>query len=271
MVFRPYDRDALRREFDAAKPFRHFVIEELLEPAFAAEVAAAYPRLEDARAIGHEFSALNERRKIQITDSAKFPDPVARLHAAISSPEFLRDLEYITGIPALEADAQLAGGGMHITGPHGRLDVHVDFNFLRDRGLHRRLNILIYLNPQWDERWGGAVELWDADVRHCHRKVSPRLNRCVVFETSEISFHGVEPLTCPPDRTRQSFAAYYYTKAAPAGWDGKEHSTIFRARPSEPLRRYVLMPMARARGAGRDAIRSARRWVGSVVRGGRRS
>ncbi len=261
MVLNPYNRDALKREFDAGVPFRHFVIDSFLDPVFAAEVAAAYPTFEEAQALGFGFDFVNERRKIQISEASAFPEPVARLSDALASPEFLADLEYITGIPRLEADQELAGGGMHVTGPHGRLDVHVDFNYREDRDLHRRLNILVYLNPSWDESWGGAVELWDRAVRRCHRSVSPLLGRCVLFETSEISFHGVQPLVGPPDSVRRSFAAYYYTKDAPPGWDGTRHSTIFRARPDEHLRRYVLMPAEKLWRSRLDLIRRARNLV----------
>jgi hypothetical protein len=261
MVLAPYDRDALRREFQSGVPFRHLVIESFLEPAFAAEAAAAFPTFEAARAQGFEFNAVNERLKIQISDASKFPAPIARLHSALAAPAFLADLEYITGIRGLEADAQLGGGGMHMTGPHGRLDVHVDFNFVDGRDLHRRLNILVYLNPGWDPAWGGAVELWDRRVTKCHRSVSPLLNRCVLFETSAISFHGVEPLTSPPGVVRKSFAAYYYTRSAPEGWNGEKHSTIFRARPDEHIRRYVLMPAERLQRRGKDALRAVKRLV----------
>lgn len=259
MLLKPYDRDALKREFDAAVPFRHLMIDSFLEPDFAAEVAAAYPTFEEARAQGFEFDFVNERRKIQICDPARFPAPVARLNEALAAPEFLADLEYITGIPRLEADPTLAGAGMHVTGEHGRLDVHVDFNYVDDRECHRRLNILVYLNPDWDESWGGAVELWDRDVKHCQRRVAPLLNRCVLFETSAISFHGVEPLVGPIDAVRRSFAAYYYTKDPPPGWDGTRHGTLFRARPDEKLRRYVLMPAEKLRRSGKDALRRTKR------------
>ncbi len=256
-----YDRDALKREFQSAVPFRHLVIESFLEPGFAAEAAAAFPTFEAARAQGFEFNAVNERRKIQLSDASKFPAPIARLHEALASPAFLADLEHITGIPGLEADATLGGAGMHMTGPHGRLDVHVDFNYVEGRDLHRRLNILVYLNPGWEPKWGGAVELWDRRVKQRHRSVSPLLNRCVLFETSAISFHGVEPLVCPPEIVRKSFAAYYYTKSAPPGWDGTIHGTIFRTRPDEKWRRYVLMPAERWRRSGRGLLRALKRFV----------
>lgn len=242
----PYDRDAIRAQFDAAQPFRWFTISPFLDAKFAQEVARAYPTFEESRALGFEFSHLNEQRKVQITDSAKFPEPVRQLSSILASPEFLTDLEYITGIPKLVADPRLEGGGMHITGPGGRLDVHVDFNFIPDRKLYRRLNILVYLNEAWDPAWGGAVELWDRDVQRRYHSVNPELNRCVVFETSNVSFHGVQPVRCPADRARRSFAAYYYTKEAPPHWEGTPYDTIFRARPDEKLRGRVLMPLERA-------------------------
>jgi Rps23 Pro-64 3,4-dihydroxylase Tpa1-like proline 4-hydroxylase len=239
---RPLDIDGLRRQFNEAEPFRHLCIDGLLAPELAREAAAAYPSFESALAGGHAFDHVNERKKVQVTDASKFPPPVQRLHEAISSQAFRDQLGEITGIPNLLADPQLVGGGMHVTGPHGRLDVHVDFNYVEDRKLHRRLNILIYLNPQWHHDWGGAVELWDRDVRRCYVSLAPVLNRCVIFETSETSFHGVTALTCPEGVARKSFAAYYYTEAAPPHWSGRAHSTVFRARPDERLRGYVLMP-----------------------------
>lgn len=211
--------------------------------------------------MGFEFHALNEKLKVQVTDSAKFPEAVRRLSVALSSPQFLEQLEYITGIPKLLADPEFHGGGMHLTGPTGRLDVHVDFNLLN--GLHRRLNILVYLNPVWEESWGGNIELWDKDVKKCFHSLQPIFNRCVVFETSEISFHGVTPITCPPGYVRRSFAAYYYTREAPAHWDGTKHSTVFRARPNERLRGTVLMPAQKLR----ENLRSGVRRVKNMLKG----
>ena len=134
----------------------------------------------------------------------------------LASDEFLNDLSHITGIPNLLADEQLVGGGIHVTGPGGRLDVHVDFNFIAERKLHRRLNLLLYLNSPWEDSWGGQFQLWDKDVRHCEATFAPLFNRCVIFETSEISYHGVVPVSPNAPSPRKSFATYYYTREAPA-------------------------------------------------------
>jgi hypothetical protein len=259
----------LHDAFVAAAPFPHVVIDGFIEPAAARRIAEAYPSFEEAKALGFSFNAVNERRKIQITDQARFPDPVKQLSDTLASPAFLAGLSELTGIPNLLADAALFGGGMHMTGPHGRLDVHVDFN-RGERNLYRRLNLLVYFNPDWDERWGGQIELWDPSVTRCHLSLAPVLGRCLIFETSQISFHGVAPLACPADRVRRSFAAYYYTAEPPPHGDVVMHGTLFRARPDERVRRYVLMPAERVSrgvtGGVRRLLSRGRMLAGRLLR-----
>jgi Rps23 Pro-64 3,4-dihydroxylase Tpa1-like proline 4-hydroxylase len=260
-MLRPYDREQLKQQFNGQRPFRWFTIPNFLEDDFAREVVAAYPSFDQSRQQGFEFKTVNEQKKVQITDSARFPAPVKKLAEALSSPKWLEDLAYITNMPKLLADDKLEGGGMHITGAGGRLDVHVDFNYLEGRDLHRRLNILVYLNPDWQEAWGGNIELWDPEVKNRLQAFSPVLNRCVVFETNEISYHGVSPVTCPENVARRSFAAYYYTAEAPPGWKGQTHSTVFRARPEERLRGYVLMPLENAQRRVQQGVAQVKQGV----------
>jgi 2OG-Fe(II) oxygenase superfamily len=257
-IIRPINRDIVREQYRHALPFSFFKIDNFLESSFLASVVGSYPTYDKARGLGREFDAVNEKLKIQITDSSKFPDPVKQLADALSGQEFLKTIEYITGIPTLVADPAFNGGGMHLSSSSGRLDVHVDFNYNDESALFRRLNILLYLNPVWEEEWGGKIELWDKDVKHCHHSFSPILNRCVVFETNEISFHGVTPIKCPSGYVRKSFAAYYYTKEAPASWDGAAHSTIFRARPDEKFRGNVLMPAEELKRGIRSGVQQAK-------------
>src|SRR5262249_449038 len=123
-IVQSFDRETLRQQFANATPFPFVKIENFLDPAFALQVAAAFPKFEEAKAQGLTFNAVNERKKVQVTDSKLFPPPVAQLNDALASSEFLSDLSYITGIPDLLADSELTGGGIHVTGPGGRLDVH---------------------------------------------------------------------------------------------------------------------------------------------------
>jgi hypothetical protein len=212
--------------------------------------------------VGKEFKGVNEQGKVQVTDSALFAEPIQELNKVLASQEFLDLLSHVTGMPRLLADDQLVGGGIHQTGPRGHLDVHVDFNYIKERDLHRRLNILIYFNKDWQPEWGGNIELWDEHVKNCAASFSPIFNRCVVFETNEISFHGVSAVKCPPDHARKSFAAYYYTREAPAHWTGKYHDTIFKARPDEKLKGRVLMPLEKATKLATRAVNKIGKMVG---------
>lgn len=262
-VLRPLDAERLAREFRSAQPFPHLVFEELLAPDFARSVAAAYPSFDAAARVGHQFAKVNERRKVQVCDQTLFPAPVKRLADLVNGAPFLALLERITGIPSLLADETFGGGGMHETAPGGWLDVHVDFNYFAERDWHRRLNLLVFLNEEWPAAWGGPLELWDGDVKRCFRSVLPTLNRAVLFETSQVSYHGVPKITCPDGVVRKSFAAYYYTKEAPAGWDGRKHSTVFRARPQERWKGMFAMPFERLADHARRLPRRLKR----VIRG----
>jgi hypothetical protein len=263
MIIKPLDRDALRDRVRQATPFPSLCIDGLLDEGFAHRVADAFPSFEQAAAMGRQFAALNERGKVQVTDSSLFPEPVAELNRALASAEFREILSHAFEIPDLLEDDRLTGGGMHQTGPQGHLDVHVDFNYVPDQQLHRRLNILVYFNRDWKPEWGGEVELWDKDVKVRHHAFLPVFNRCVIFATSKISYHGVTAVTCPPGNTRKSFAAYYYTREAPANWDGKAHSTIFKARPDEVLKGRVLMPAEKMRHWLRSTLRDAKKLIKS--------
>jgi hypothetical protein len=243
----PIDRDELVERVRTSSPVKNFCIDNFLDESFAESVLAAYPTFEEAMKVGTSFAAVNEKKKVQLTDSSTFAEPVAELNRQLASPEFLGLLSEVFEMPNLLADEQLVGGGIHQTGSRGHLDVHVDFNYIAERDLHRRLNILVYFNKNWKPEWGGNIELWDADVKHCHHSFSPIFNRCVVFETNEISFHGVTAVKCPEGQSRKSFAAYYYTREAPAHWNGVAHSTIFRARPDEILKGNVMMPLENAK------------------------
>lgn len=263
--FDRFDREELRRQFINARPVPWIKIDNFIPADEARAAVASYPDFESALQMGRAFKTVNERKKLQVTDSQRFASPVAALHHALASPQFLADLAYITNIPKILADDQLVGGGIHMTGPGGRLDVHVDFNYLEDRKLHRRLNLLLYLNDPWPEEWGGQFQLWDKEVKRCEATFDPIFNRCVIFETNEISFHGVVPVAPDARFPRRSFATYYYTKEAPAHWGGISHGTIFKARPEEKMKGLVLMPVEKAQRNFEAGMKIAKRGIKKLL------
>jgi hypothetical protein len=196
----------------------------------AEELAAAFPSAAGMRA-GTTYETEHEHAKIGLGDRRHFPPAFATLATELQSIDFLNWLSIATGIPGLVADPLLIGGGLHRMAGDGKLGLHVDFNELHIRGerYYRRLNLLLFLNPEWREEWGGVLELWERDMEGAVH-IYPLLDTCAIFETSHDSWHGVGPLEAP--LPRQSFAAYYYTVGPPSEYRGLIPSTIFRKRPS---------------------------------------
>ena len=257
----PIDFDVVREQMRSAPGFPHFCIDGFLDPGFAQEVHDAFPSYADAERMGKSFAAVNEKQKTQVTDARLFPVPIRRLHELLASDDFVRQMSRMSGIPDLVADPELEGGGIHETNHGGHLDVHVDFNISERTGLYRRLNILVYFNIGWKDEYGGVLDLWDADVKHCLARIAPIFNRAAGFATSATSWHGVTPVACPPGSMRRSFAAYYYTKEPPPGWDGVKRSTVFRARPDEYWKGQVAMPVESLLHATRAGFAAAKKKV----------
>lgn len=261
-----FDFSGLKARCQNAPSFPHFYLDNFLEEAFANEVHQSFPSYSDAEKLGKGFNAVNEKKKIQIADSKKFPPAIYKLHELLASKEFVDKVSELMGIKDLIADPTMMGGGIHETNSGGHLDVHVDFNYHEELGLHRRVNLLVYFNKDWPEEFGGYLDLWDKEVKNCLGSYAPIFNRVAGFETNEISWHGVTPITCPTDRLRKSFAVYYYTKEAPLGWDGVVHSTIFKARPSEYFKGNIAMPAEKFAKKTRGLIDSVKQVVKKILR-----
>ena len=198
--------------FAQAAPFPHAVMDEFLPAALADRLAQLFPAPSHPhwKRVDHE----EQSGRLGHLQRSGFEgvDPLVRhVLAELNGAVFVRFLESLSGLRGLIPDPAFRAAGLHMTLPGGHLDLHADFNRDRFRGLSRVLTVLIYLNPGWEDAWGGALELWPEDLSRCAVSIAPQHNRCVVLENDERSFHGhPAPLRCPPTRARQSLAAYYY-------------------------------------------------------------
>jgi Rps23 Pro-64 3,4-dihydroxylase Tpa1-like proline 4-hydroxylase len=135
----------------------------------------------------------------------------------LNSNTILSFLENLTGIPNLLPDHQFIGGGAHQSANKDKLDIHADFNVHPLSGMYRRINLLLYISPQWKKEWGGELELWDRQLTGCQVKIPPLFNRAVIFNTGSDSYHGhPTPMRMPRTAHRRSLALYYYTAVPPA-------------------------------------------------------
>jgi Rps23 Pro-64 3,4-dihydroxylase Tpa1-like proline 4-hydroxylase len=219
---------ALGERYQAADPFPHIVMEEFLPKDFLRGLLGEFP---DSNGKSF-FDRDQERFKVQFPPSEIPGRRLRNLVTELNSPAVLRFLQAMTGIKGLIPDPYFTGGGLHETRSGGHLGVHADFNIHKPLKLERRLNLLVYLNDDWPEEWGGHLELWDKSMSSCCHRVAPLLGRAVVFNTSLDSFHGQpDPVRCPPDRARRSIATYYYTASTDLLAKVPERTTVFKTRP----------------------------------------
>lgn len=212
--------------YQSGEPYHHICIDNFLPESILERVCSD---LENMPAAEASFSRAQENLKSSYIPE-RLPEFTRNLFYAFNSRPFILFLEEMTGIRGLIPDPYYNGAGIHKTLNGGHLDIHADFNLHKQMGVERRLNVLIYLNKNWQEDWGGSFEIWDNDMTRKMASFVPTFNRMVCFSTGSDTFHGnPEPVNHPDGEARQSIALYYYT----ATWDDtrKEHTTLFRPRP----------------------------------------
>lgn len=231
--FRAENIEKYRQSFNEATPYRHLVIDNFLEDDFAHTLQREFPTVD---ALKTHWKGLNEQKSEGSTFDTFHP-AFGQLRDALASPNFYKWIESVTGIEDVFITDDQMGAGIHQGADGSFLDVHIDFNIHHLLNVHRRLNLLIYLEKDWKDAYGGGLELWNADMTKCEKVLMPALNRAVIFETSEISYHGYDKISLPEGVTRKSFFAYFYTKtredAVPY------HDTIFKARPTESASKKI--------------------------------
>jgi hypothetical protein len=216
------------KEFQEAKPYPHIVIDDFLPIAQARELAAVFPGPEDNVAWDH-YAAPGLEIKLGCGDETKFPAPIRTAVRDMNSSIFVRILEKLTGIDHLLVDPHLLGGGMHLTRRDGLLGIHADFNWHAQIAAHRRLNLLVYLTPDWHPDFGGQLELWDQTGSRLVQRIEPIFNRAVLFVTRSDTFHGhPHPWSAPVGINRQSIALYYYTSERPEAEKREAHRTLYK-------------------------------------------
>lgn len=222
----PHDKMGRAKDFleafRRATPWPHLVIDDFFDESVLASVLEEYDGVGDWKTFNTKYEG-----KGQMNADEQFGPKSRTLFHALNSEPFLRFLSQATGIERLVSDPYFVGGGYHQIPRGGKLGVHVDFNIHPTFQLYRRLNVIIYLNRDWEESFGGHFQLWSKKSNSCEKKVLPKFNRMAIFETTNESFHGhPEPLNCPEGVYRRSMALYYYSPDK-GGQKRSQHSTIF--------------------------------------------
>lgn len=190
-----------------AAPFPHLVIDNFFDPARLDKIVEEWP---------WESEWVRYENPIEVKSAmnqwALFPPAVYGVLNDFVAPAFVDFLAWLTATPDLVADAGLHGGGLHMHYSGGRLNPHLDYSVHPKLDLQRKVNLILYVNPDWREEWGGHLGLWTNNAGKpgtLVKEVAPLFNRAVIFDTTN-AWHGISrPITCPDGQARMSLATYY--------------------------------------------------------------
>jgi hypothetical protein len=219
--------ETLRERFVAARPFRHVVIDNFLATSFCERLITEFPLFDERNALNEMGEAGG---KAVVPAVRRISPAYSEFDRLMRAQEFRDWLAEVTAIRRLLYDAEYAGGGTHENLDGQELDWHVDFNYHPTRPFHRRLNLIVFLNPQWNKEWGGCLE-FHRDPWHCDEippspAILPLANTCVIFETTENSWHGFERIRLPEDGA-SGLAARLQSTSIP--------KRVRRLRPHRPM------------------------------------
>jgi len=225
-----------KTNYQKASPYPHTQFDDFLETWAADKALEVFPKVKDEGWI--HYVHVNEK-KHGLNKLDLIPPFIREVIDELNSEAFISYLEELTGIKGLLPDETFEGGGIHQSERGGYLNVHADFTVHpHKRNWRRRVNVLVYLNKDWDASYGGDLELWDRKMTACEQKIAPIFNRVVIFNTDEDSYHGLpDPLKCPEGDSRKSIALYYFTEEKEAP---RKRATNYRARPSDGAKAALI-------------------------------
>ncbi len=202
-------KEELREQFRAGSPYPHIVIDGFFDPEILDRVIKDFPSQGGRDWIKYDTENEIKQTSRGIADLSAFTQA---FFMQLNSEPMLGFLRFVTGHADLVADPLFHGGGLHESFRGGWLNVHVDWTQHPVLPLARRLNLIIYLNRDWEPAWGGALDLCDHVTKTAGASVVPSFNRAVIFETNDETLHGFpDPMTCPVDRSRKSVSLFYWS------------------------------------------------------------
>ena len=215
-------------------PFKYVVIDDFLSEQLANDAMISFPPLTDPSWEHSNDQGIEVKSRTTWESEFDIPEHIVDVVRIANSSLFLNAMSKLFGIPKLMPDPYFSGGGLNMSEKNGHLDVHVDGNYHDASGLNRRMNLLIYLNPNWEESWGGEFGIYSEDGSTLVRSVAPVFNRCVIFDSHDKSFHGLpNPINFPIDDPRRSIILYHYTKDPRPGDQiviDEPHSALWRSK-----------------------------------------
>lgn len=200
--------DAMVAEvFQSAHPFPLVVIDDFLPSDFAQGLHEEIVALQDLSQSNDYIFAKN---KFEFPALHEIGAHGAALKEFMLSNAFRDALSAMYG-RQLIVDPKFTGGGVHRGGAGSFLDMHADFaRHPAQSQWVRELNILLYMNRNWQPEFGGCLDLVN-EKTGASCSIEPLFNRCVIMLTKDHTLHGYKPTSFPEGTYRSSVAAYAYS------------------------------------------------------------
>jgi hypothetical protein len=243
-----FDYLRFHNEFKNAEPFNHVIIDNFFDEETALKLAGEFPDYNDPKIWSVYKNAIEDKKLTPNWDL--FPKTTYQAFSLMNTPDYVNKMRLLTGINNLVADYGMHGGGWHMHQRGGKLNMHKDYSIHPKLGMERRINVIIYLTPDWQEEWGGGLELWSHEPdtnlpKECVTKVHNKFNRAVLFDTTQNSWHGLpEAINCPEGVYRKSLAIYYLCEPRV---DSEQHDRAFFAPHGEQMNDPIVLDLIKKR------------------------
>ena len=226
-----------QKEYAEANPFPHIILDDFFDEIFLENILKVFPNLSSNKT-SVKFNNEAEIKLATKRGDHFQPKEIKNFLRFLNSHYFIDFLQKLSSLKEpLIPDPHFIGGGLHESKRGGLLKIHADYCKHPETNLDRRLNLLIYLNKNWEESYGGELQLWDSEMKSQRKKILPIFNRLVIFNTTDYTYHGLpDPLNCPENMSRKSLALYYFSNGRPSSElrpENVNQSTIFVKRPNE--------------------------------------
>ena len=204
-----HESQTLRKSYITAKPYPHLIIDNLFEPQLLDRLITEFPQPQNRDWLVWDTTHESKTTSRGINGLSILTQMFCLW---LNSTDVIKAIESIVGIDNLVGDPLFHGAGLHEMYRDGWLEMHADYTKHFTLPLMRRINILIYLNRDWDASWGGELVMQNPENPEEKASYPAYFNRTVIFPTTAKTFHGVPtPLTCPLDRSRKLLSIYYWS------------------------------------------------------------
>ena len=196
--------------FNSSQPYEHLIIDDFCLSDKVHILADSIPDPIDNN-FNQSRDFIFAKGKYEKSDFSILSSELAELYNDLISSRFNDFLSALTGFD-LFVDPDFHGGGLHQASSGSYLNMHADFNYHPvHKNWFRNVNILLYLNKNWDPSFGGHLKMRNSSKSSEETFLAePLFNRAIIMYTRDNTLHGYDPISFPPGTYRTIVAAYAY-------------------------------------------------------------